>query len=384
MSSSRAGSRTNMNKRPPSSKDNNSRPGTAKSSSDLLSKEEEYLRLNAELEARTATLVQEAEEVLRGQNSLLSRVSTIDLDDDLENYGREASPDPVHASIEPQEEQVVRPKVRPTSNHTKQRNKSRASRPRSKAELAAEDVAVPDEVSDFSLTETITKLEGEVESGRTLNDMDDVLPSAAQEMGAEAQIRFLKAKLRVMQEEVDRLGHECTKRGDENSTLVTRIKDLEEERGRLTRTTQTQQSQMEKFKKLSEDVKKKSDGLEQQLASLRKELETLKRQQKQADTNHGATEVRLNRALEEAEKYKLQLQKAKSSSKDVTEQERRRVEQLQQENKRLEKQKNELMAGFKKQLKLIDILKRQKMHVEAAKMLSFTEEEFVKALEWGN
>ncbi|KAI8504633.1 Golgin sub A member 2 [Branchiostoma belcheri] len=340
MSSSRAGSRTNTNKRPPSSKDNNSRPGTAKkSSSDLLSKEEEYLRLNAELEARTATLVQEAEEVLRGQDSLLSRVSTIDLDDDLENYGRETSPDPVHMSIEPQEEPVVRPKVRPTSNLAKQRNKSRASRPRSKAELAAEDVAVPDEVSDFSLTETITKLEGEVESGRTLADMDDVLPSAAQEMGAEAQIRFLKAKLRVMQEEVDRLGHECTKRGDENSTLVTRIKDLEEERGRLTRTTQTQQSQMEKFKKLSEDAKKKSDGLEQQLAALRKELETLKRQQKQADTNHSATEVRLNRALEEAEKYKLQLQKAKSSSK---------------------------------------------MHVEAAKMLSFTEEEFVKALEWGN
>ncbi len=28
-------------------------------------------------------------------------------------------------------------------------------------------------------------------------------------MGAEAQIRFLKAKLRVMQEELDRLAQEC-------------------------------------------------------------------------------------------------------------------------------------------------------------------------------
>jgi hypothetical protein len=56
---------------------------------------------------------------------------------------------------------------------------------------------------------------------------------------------------------------------------------------------------------------------------------------------------------------------------------------LEAANKVLTAQKKELMAAFKKQLKLIDILKRQKLHIEAARVLQFSEDEFVKTMDWG-
>lgn len=360
---------------------------------DILSKEEEYKKLNAELEAKTANLVKEAEEVLKEQESVLSRsrlLDNINTEEFLKEFDDDVTgPNEDNSSSKPPSRpgSKLTNQTRPQSNTRKPT--SAKSRQKSKSNIA-DNVAVPEtfmtDFKDFSIDNTVSNIEGRIERGDlSLNDTeDDVIPQAANDMGSEATIRFLKAKLRVMQEEMDRLSQECNKKDDESSGLKSKIKDLEDERGRLHRTNAAQQSQIDKFKKIAEDAKNKSESLETQLAGVRKELDQLKRSQKQQSSNQSATEVRLNRALEEIEKYKDQLHRAKSASKDATDTEKRKVDQLLADNKRLEKQKNELMAGFKKQLKLIDILKRQKMHIEAAKMLSFSEEEFVKALEWGS
>ena len=63
---------------------------------------------------------------------------------------------------------------------------------------------------------------------------------------------------------------------------------------------------------------------------------------------------------------------------------RRDMEKLVNDNRKLERERNELLQAFKKQMKLIDVLKRQKMHIESAKLLAFTEDEFVKTLELGD
>ena len=95
-------------------------------------------------------------------------------------------------------------------------------------------------------------------------------------------------------------------------------------------------------------------------------------------------EAKLNRALEEVEKLKLQLRESKMDETSKNEQIRRDLDRMSEDNKKLERQRNELLQAFKKQMKLIDVLKRQKMHIESAKLLAFTEDEFVRTLELGD
>ncbi|XP_065304500.1 testis-expressed protein 9 [Dermacentor albipictus] len=50
---------------------------------------------------------------------------------------------------------------------------------------------------------------------------------------------------------------------------------------------------------------------------------------------------------------------------------------LLEKNQQLEKQKADLLALIKKQMKLIDILKKQKIHLESTRIIQFTEEELI-------
>ncbi|XP_009952075.1 PREDICTED: testis-expressed sequence 9 protein [Leptosomus discolor] len=352
----------------------------------------QHRRLNAELEAKTEKLVRQVEEVMKGQQEILSRPVSVQTKSHEDSRQRNplcpevSSLTHLYAKLANKKKCAAAPMAqnRPYSG-------SKGKRPTSSSEIrnlevqSADDVAVLEDCMDFSLAKTVSKIEEKLQKGGLPDCLDDdIIPSTGNEIGAEAQIRFLKAKLRVLQEELDSVVCECRKKDDENQNLKSQLKDAEEENARLQRTISMQRSQTEKYKTVSQEANKKSEGLQQEVIALEKELENLKRVQKQAATSQGATEVRLNRALEDAERYKVELNKLKQSNKDEANQELKIIEELKTENKKLQKQKGELMTGFKKQLKLIDILKRQKMHIEAAKMLSFTEEEFMKALEWGN
>ncbi|XP_070814440.1 testis-expressed protein 9 [Chaetodon trifascialis] len=356
---------------------------TEKHTDDLFAKEEQYKLLNAELEAKTADLVRQAEQLMREQSEVLSKpISTLVLTDiEDEEDSRIITP---HQCTVQEPRVKVETKKRATSSQNRATGKPEKEPTRKTSHV--DDLAAVGDSADFFLAKTIRSMEEKMNNTAAHDNVADDVSNADDNAGSgisDAQIRVLKAKLRIMQEELDQLSCEYYKKDDENDKLNAKIKEIEEDRARLQKTTSIQLTQIEKHRALADESGKKCDGLQLQVSALHKEIENLNRSHKQAAAVHSTVEVRLNRALEEVEKLKTQLSKMKQMNKDKISEEHQSKENLLAENKMLKKQKAELIVGFKKQLKLIDILKRQKMHFEAAKLLSFSEDEFMKALDWG-
>ena len=96
-----------------------------------------------------------------------------------------------------------------------------------------------------------------------------------------------------------------------------------------------------------------------------------------------AKETHLKRALETVSRLKTQVSELQTNVQGDSTGQQTKNDVLEGRIKLLEKQRTDLISAFKKQMKLIDVLKRQKIHIEASRLLAFTEEEFVRTLDWG-
>ena len=198
----------------------------------------------------------------------------------------------------------------------------------------------------------------------------------------QTQMRMLNVKIRGLETALDKLNFEKSEISQEKDQLDKEIKIIDDQRRRLDVTNRNLSTHLEKNKGELEDVRHKFSVLEEDNNLLKKEIEDAKRESKKNLSKKSSSDIRLNRALEEAAKLRGQLQAAERDKKDAIESGKKSVDELTLKTKFLEKQRNELLTGFKKQMELIDVLKRQKLHLEAAHVLKYTEEEFMQTLDW--
>ncbi|KXZ50844.1 hypothetical protein GPECTOR_15g530 [Gonium pectorale] len=161
------------------------------------------------------------------------------------------------------------------------------------------------------------------------------------------------------------------------------LKDLRNQAANWAREKKSLESQLDRAKRQAAEAESAARSTESQARELAKADSRAERDRRAAEAEVRARDVRLQRALEEVERYKQLLNEVRAQERDAKGSAAQDTGRLLTENRKLERQRSELITAFKKQLKLIEVLKRQKVHLEAARALQFSEEEFLKTLEMG-
>ena len=207
----------------------------ADSRNTLLNKEEEYKKLNAELEKKTANLVFEAEQVLKANEKLihetdyLNKIGEIDfLNNETKNDHRASYSSASKMSKNMSAASLINKKelshFKDTINNLEddsdgeinEYNDLQSENESDNNEEAAyqnlgqyKKSAAGHAASAKSVSNLVSKI---VEEDDGSSNVNGLIPSSANDMSSTAQIRFLKAKLKVMQEEVEKLNGDINKR----------------------------------------------------------------------------------------------------------------------------------------------------------------------------
>ncbi|KAJ3345351.1 Golgin sub A member 2 [Entophlyctis luteolus] len=366
-------------------------------SSELLKREKEYLRRNKEIQDKSDQVVKKAELLMKEGKEHLQKPLAHYLADDETASNLQLPKNSIAPAADKSSahdyKQIVVPKrpasavgyARKCDSHGDlEKRQPSSSQHQADSKLSAStkrDAAA-------KLISAQQKLNAETSNprqrGTSPHDNRDTAPSLAPNIddgiGLEATNRLLKAKLVVVQEEMEKVVRNQGVKDSAIAMLEEKLKFFDEERTKISKNVQSLQAQIDKANKANAELKAKNEMLEVDRDNLKKNLEGLSKIQRAAESEANSKDLRLNRALEEIEKLKVALAKANGDAKDKIESLKKNQQSLLAETKKLAKQKSELVAVFKKQNLLIDNLKRQKLHLEAAALLDFSEEEFVRAL----
>ncbi|CAK9057425.1 unnamed protein product [Durusdinium trenchii] len=197
-------------------------------------------------------------------------------------------------------------------------------------------------------------------------------------------IRLQNARMVQMQEEVDRACTEAAQKDKEVQQLRQDLKQVLEREKHLQKTNASLEQTQEKIKQQLASTTSKLQDLDLERADLQKVKDQLELKVRKVEAENSSKEARVNRLTEECEKLKAAAKDANMQERDRVCSDRREVDRLTNEVRKLERQRTELVGAFKKQMKLIEVLKRQRAHMEAARVLSFTEDEFIRILELGD
>ncbi|KAF7996416.1 hypothetical protein HCN44_002048 [Aphidius gifuensis] len=295
---------------------------------DLLAKEKEYHRLNKELQLKTKNIIEEVDSVINSQKDIRSLITTEALQSKICHASNNYYTDP------PRLIDFDREFIKPQVNN---------------------------------------------------NDPDDILVANNKtQKNNDAVIKILKTKIQTLYSDNEKIKDELKKKTNyciELENENTKIRDIKD---KYSLQISNNKNQITKLEENNIKIQTELQSSTKENLSLKKELDLLKKEIKMINQQTNNTEMRLNRSLEETEKWKNTYKTCKIEEKNL----REKIKSLQDDErvviKNLEKQKTELLQAFKKQMFLVDNLKKQKALLESTKQIQLTRQDMSKIINWKN
>lgn len=212
-------------------------------------------------------------------------------------------------------------------------------------------------------------------------NLKGILDNTEDYSNGESTVQVLNAQVKSLREKLEISIREYVGKENIITELEQRLKKSEVSCAELRRDNNNKNQQIVKMEKAANSYESTCDELKRELTTISKDAEVLKHGQKQAAAVKSNLETKLAQTNDDKESLRAENCQLKQTIKEMEKNYEKKIEDLVKENKRVEKLKSELHSTVKKQMQLISILKRQKLHVESAVAVQFKEEEFMKALD---
>ncbi|KAH8371534.1 hypothetical protein KR093_007901 [Drosophila rubida] len=195
-------------------------------------------------------------------------------------------------------------------------------------------------------------------------------------------IRFLKAKVVILEEDHGALTQEMSVQRERLDETMEALRKAESQRDQVMTSNSKLSEQLQRFEQQSEEAARRQKERQLEFTNLQREMELLKRDNKVLKQTNTNLENRLSRANDEAESTRQMLSQQNGDKREEQETQRKELKIRDNRIKSLKRQRADLLNAYKKQLFMIDNLKRQNTCVEQAVAIGFGEKEFNKVLEW--
>ncbi|XP_043599024.1 dynactin, 150 kDa isoform isoform X1 [Bombus pyrosoma] len=191
-------------------------------------------------------------------------------------------------------------------------------------------------------------------------------------------LNFLKAKVDILQDELQTMRIEYRKQCDTCKNLESENNKIEI---KLKAEIESLKETITKLENTNKELHCQSQALNTENSILKKDLDRLQKQVKITNQQSNSCLMRLNRSLENNDKLKNALKYSEVEEKELKTQIRKLEEDRKLTASHLGKQLSELIQVFKKQMLIVDNLKKQNACLLAVGQLKLTKEDFSRLLD---